>query len=80
MRLLMCGPTDPEANRMTTAVFGGIRGQKMMITGGGAEQGSEMITTHGHLVEDLVMWFRRNLTAYHLAWIKEIAPTATPKE
>ena len=71
-RLLMCGPADHAAHEATKTVFAGVRGQKLMITGGGDEQGANLIRVNGHLLDELVMWFRRNLTAYHLAWISEI--------
>ena len=80
MRLLMCGPADDDSHRATKTVFDRIRGQRIMITGGDAEQGTDLIVAHGRLLEELVMWFRRNLTAYHLAWIKEVTSTASAKE
>ena len=80
MRLMMCGPGTQSVHQMTKAVFDRARGQKLMITGGGAEQGSELIVAHGHLLGELVMWFRRFLTGYHLAWVKEITSTPGAEE
>lgn len=77
MRLVMCGPDDREAHAAAKAVFDGVRGQRLMITGGGAHQGTELIANNPHLGDDLVMWFRRYLTAHHLAWIKQI--TSRPR-
>jgi len=72
MRLMMCGPGLEDAHRATKATFDGARGQKMMITGGGADQGSGLVAAHPRLLEELVMWFRRYLTGHHLAWIKKL--------
>ena len=79
-RLLMCGPDDREALETTKTVFGRVRGQKLMITGNGVQQGSDLLTANSHLLDELVMWFRRNLTAHHLAWIAEITATAPSKD
>jgi hypothetical protein len=78
MRLVMCGPGDEDAHRAAKAAYDGARGQRMMVSGGGAEQGSDLIVTHPNLLEELVMWFRRYLTAYHLGWIKQV--TSMTKE
>jgi len=76
MRLVMCGTADGDAQRAAKTMYDGARGHRMMVTGGKLEQGTELLVAHPHLAEELVMWFRRYLTAYHLGWINEITSTA----
>jgi len=77
IRLIMCGPGDKRSHTDAKLVFDNLRGEKMMVTGGGADQGTELIRAHRHLAEELVMWFRRYLMPYHLSWIKEVTEAKT---
>lgn len=72
IRLVMCGPADKDALADAKQVFDNLRGEKMMITGGDATQGTDLLGAHRHLAEELITWFRRYLTPYHLSWIKEV--------
>lgn len=83
IRMVLCGPADADAHAAAKQAYDGLRGEKLLISGGDDEQGTRLVIAHRHLAEELVMWFRRYLTPYHLRWIKQITeagPSNKPKE
>ena len=71
MRVLFTGAHDELAHGYVRTVHPGLRGQNMWISTGTVLRGPALLQEHPHLVEQLVMFMRRNLTAHHLAWIAE---------
>ena len=71
MRVLFTGAHDEPVHEHVRATHPKMRGQNMWISTGTALRGPTLLQEHPHLVEQLVMFMRRHLTAYHLAWIAE---------
>ncbi len=71
MRVLFTGAHDEPVHEHLRATHPKMRGQNMWISTGTALRGPTLLQEHPHLVEQLVMFMRRHLTAYHLAWIAE---------
>ena len=64
-------PYDELTHGYVRTIHPGLRGQNMWISTGTVLRGPALLQEHPHLVEQLVMFMRRNLTAHHLAWIAE---------
>ena len=73
MRVLFTGAHDEPVHEHVRTSHSRMRGQNMWISTGTAQRGPTLLQEHPHLVEQLVMFMRRHLTAYHLAWIAEQA-------
>lgn len=71
MRVLFTGAHDEPVHEHVRTSHSSMRGQNMWISTGTALRGPTLLQEHPHLVEQLVMFMRRHLTAYHLAWIAE---------
>ena len=71
MRVLFTGAHDEPVHEHVRTSHSSMRGQNMWISTGTALRGPALLQEHPHLVEQLVMFMRRHLTAYHLAWIAE---------
>ena len=71
MRVLFTGAHDEPVHEHVRATHPKMRGQNMWISTGTAQRGPTLLQEHPHLVEQLVMFMRRHLTAHHLAWIAE---------
>ena len=71
MRVLFTGSHDETTHDYVRAVHSGLRGQNMWISTGTVLRGPALLREHPHLIEQLVMYMRRHLTAHHLAWIAE---------
>ena len=71
MRVLFTGSHDEATHDYVRAVHSGLRGQNMWISTGTVLRGPALLREHPHLIEQLVMYMRRHLTAHHLAWIAE---------
>ena len=71
MRVLFTGAHDEPVHEHVRTSHPRMRGQNMWISTGTALRGPTLLQEHPHLVEQLVMFMRRHLTAYHLAWIAE---------
>lgn len=71
MRVLFTGAHDEPVHEHVRTRHSKMRGQNMWISTGTALRGPTLLREHPHLVEQLVMFMRRHLTAYHLAWIAE---------
>ena len=71
MRVLFTGAHDEPVHEHVRTSHSKMRGQNMWISTGTALRGPTLLQEHPHLVEQLVMFMRRHLTAYHLAWIAE---------
>ncbi len=71
MRVLFTGAHDEPVHEHVRTSHPKMRGQNMWISTGTALRGPALLQEHPHLVEQLVMFMRRHLTAYHLAWIAE---------
>lgn len=71
MRVLFTGAHDEPVHEHVRTSHSSMRGQNMWISTGTALKGPTLLQEHPHLVEQLVMFMRRHLTAYHLAWIAE---------
>ena len=71
MRVLFTGAHDELTHGYVRTIHPGLRGQNMWISTGTVLRGPALLQEHPHLVEQLVMFMRRNLTAHHLAWIAE---------
>ncbi len=71
MRVLFTGAHDELTHGYMRAIHPGLRGQNMWISTGTVLRGPALLQEHPHLVEQLVMFMRRHLTAHHLAWIAE---------
>ena len=71
MRVLFTGAHDELTHDYVRNVHSSLRGQNMWISTGTVLRGPALLQEHPHLVEQLVMYMRRHLTAYHLAWIAE---------
>ena len=71
MRVLFTGAHDEPIHEHVRTIYPRMRGQNMWISTGTALRGPTLLQEHPHLVEQLVMFMRRHLTAYHLAWIAE---------
>ena len=74
MRVLFTGAHDELAHDYMRSIHSGLRGQNMWISTGTVLRGPDLLREHPHLVEQLVMYMRRHLTAHHLAWIAEHGP------
>ncbi len=74
MRVLFTGAHDEPAHEYVRNIHSSLRGQNMWISTGTVLRGPALLQEHPHLVEQLVMYMRRHLTAHHLAWIAEHAP------
>ena len=73
MRVVFTGAHDEAVHEHVRSLHSKMRGQNMWISTGTALRGPTLLREHPHLVEQLVMFMRRHLTAYHLAWIAEHA-------
>lgn len=71
MRVLFTGAHDEPVHEHVRTSHSRMRGQNMWVSTGTALRGPTMLEEHPHLVEQLVMFMRRHLTAHHLAWIAE---------
>ena len=71
MRVLFTGAHDEPVHEHVRTSHPRMRGQNMWISTGTALRGPALLQEHPHLVEQLVMFMRRHLTAHHLAWIAE---------
>ena len=71
MRVLFTGAHDEPAHGYVRDIHSGLRGQNMWISTGTVLRGPALLREHSHLIEQLVMYMRRHLTAHHLAWIAE---------
>ena len=71
MRVLFTGAHDELIHDYMRNIHSGLRGQNMWISTGTVLRGPALLREHSHLVEQLVMYMRRHLTAHHLAWIAE---------
>ena len=71
MRVLFTGAHDEPVHEHVRTTHPKMRGQNMWISTGTALRGPTLLQEHPHLVEQLVMFMRRHLTAHHLAWIAE---------
>ena len=71
MRVLFTGAHDEPVHEHVRTSHPKMRGQNMWISTGTALRGPTLLQEHPHLVEQLVMFMRRHLTAHHLAWIAE---------
>ena len=74
MRVVFTGAHDEPVHEHVRTTHPSMRGQNMWISTGTALRGPTLLQEHPHLVEQLVMFMRRHLTAHHLAWIAEHAP------
>jgi hypothetical protein len=71
MRALIAGAKDPVSDPFLRSIYPRLPGQNMWISTGTDAVGAELLAAHPHLVEQLVMFIRRYLTAHQLAWIAE---------
>ncbi len=71
MRVVITGAQDEPAHEYVRAIHPRMRGQNMWISTGTALRGPALLRSHPHLLEQLVMFMRRHLTAHHLAWIAQ---------
>jgi len=71
MRALIAGAKDPVSDPFLRSIYPRLPGQNMWFSTGTDATGAELLAAHPHLVEQLVMFIRRYLTAYQLAWIAE---------
>ena len=71
MRVLFTGAHDELTHGYVRDIHSVLRGQNMWISTGTVLRGPALLQEHPHLVEQLVMYMRRHLTAHHLAWIAE---------
>ncbi len=71
MRVLFTGAHDEPVHEHVRTSHSRMRGQNMWVSTGTALRGPTLLQEHPHLVEQLVMFMRRHLTAHHLAWIAE---------
>lgn len=71
MRVLFTGAHDKLTHGYVRDIHSGLRGQNMWISTGTVLRGPALLREHSHLIEQLVMYMRRHLTAHHLAWIAE---------
>ena len=74
MRVLFTGAHDELTHGYARTIHPSLRGQNMWISTGTALRGPALLQEHPHLIEQLVMFMRRHLTAHHLAWIAEHGP------
>lgn len=73
VRVLFTGAHDEPVHEHVRAMYSKLRGQNMWISTGTTLRGPAMLSEYPHLVEQLVMFMRRYLTGYHLAWIADHA-------
>ena len=71
MRVLFTGAHDELTHGYLRTIHPALRGQNMWISTGTVLRGPGLLREHPHLIEQLVMFMRRHLTAHHLAWIAE---------
>ncbi len=71
MRVLFTGAHDELTHNYVRRIHSSLRGQNMWISTGTVLRGPALLREHSHLIEQLVMYMRRHLTAHHLAWIAE---------
>ncbi len=71
MRVLFTGAHDELTHDYMRSIHSSLRGQNMWISTGTVLRGPDLLREHSHLIEQLVMYMRRHLTAHHLAWIAE---------
>ena len=80
MRVVFTGAHDEGVHRHVRSIHPKMRGQNMWISTGTDRRGPALLREHPHLVEQLVMFMRRHLTAHHLAWIAEHAANRQDSE
>ena len=80
MRVVFTGAHDEPVHEHVRTIHPRMRGQNMWISTGTALRGPALLQQHPHLVEQLVMFMRRHLTAHHLAWIAEHAASRQDSE
>ncbi len=73
MRMIVLGSGDEETARTAKLLYRPMRGQKMWVSVGVPEQGTELLAVKPHLIEEITTFFARYLTGWHLAWIKEVS-------
>jgi len=71
IRALITGAKDPVSDPFLRSIYPGLPGQNMWFSTGTHAAGADLLMTYPHLVEQLVMFIRRYLTAHQLAWIAE---------
>jgi pimeloyl-ACP methyl ester carboxylesterase len=71
MRALFVGSEDIEASSYVRSRFPVLPGPHMWFSAHTAARGVDLLAAFPHLVEHMITFLRRYLTAYHLAWIAE---------
>lgn len=69
MRLVLRGALHEESARWAGFIYPRMKGQRMEVTGAADLSGPPLLAAEPHLFEHMVMFLRRYLTGYHLAWI-----------
>lgn len=69
MRLVLRGALHEESARWAGFIYPRMKGQRMEVTGAAGLSGPPLLAGEPHLFEHMVMFLRRYLTGYHLAWI-----------
>ncbi len=76
LRALITGSGDSESHEYVRSIHSQLQGQNMWVSTGSAISGPRLLIEHRHLLEQLVMFMRRYLTGFHLAWIAEVTEKA----
>jgi len=71
MRLIVGGSLDEQAHGYLKAIYPRMLGEKLWVSVATPEHGPALLVDQPNALEQMTVFFRRYLTAYHLAWIKE---------
>lgn len=73
MRVILGGSLDEVRHRYLDRIYPKILGHKLRVSGASAAFGPQLLEDQPQLLEHLVMFMRRELIPYHLAWIAQRA-------
>jgi len=71
MRLIVGGSLDEHAHGYLKAIYPKMLGEKLWVSVATTEHGPALLIDQPNTLEQITIFLRRYLTAYHLAWIKE---------
>ena len=71
MRLIVGGSLDEHAHEYLKAIYPKMLGEKLWVSVATTEHGPALLNDQPNALEQMTIFLRRYLTAYHLAWIKK---------
>ncbi|HDH03623.1 MAG TPA: alpha/beta hydrolase [Actinobacteria bacterium] len=71
MRVIVGGSLDEPTHEYLKAIYPKMLGEKLWVSVATAKHGPALLIDQPTALEQMAIFLRRYLTAYHLAWIKE---------